>query len=298
MRGRVLAAVAAAVAVVAIVLVVGTALGWWNGTPTGGGAPTTPLAAQTALDPNPAFYGDPVTASVHVQYDPKVVSAASIRVDTSFAPYVETEPPAVSSTRTGGTASAVYRYTIQCLTDGCLPLGKPARLRFPAAVVRAGTGAQTAKATAPWRPLYVTSRLSAADVTAGQHFHRPSTLLPPEYAVSPGLTAGLLTLAAAILAVAAFVLVGLEVRRVLARRRARAAGRLGRREIALAYARDAAARTDAADRRKALGLLAETLADEGEPALAASAEDVAWAEEEPSAERTLAVVDDVERSSA
>ena len=77
MRGRVLAAVAAAVAVVAIVLVVGTALGWWNGTPTGGGAPTTPLAAQTALDPNPAFYGDPVTAAVHVQYDPKVVSAVS-----------------------------------------------------------------------------------------------------------------------------------------------------------------------------------------------------------------------------
>jgi hypothetical protein len=61
------------------------------------------------------------------------------------------------------------------------------------------------------------------------------------------------------------------------------------------YAREAAGRESPADRRKALGLLAETLADEGEPELAASAEDVAWAETPPSPADTLSVVEEVER---
>ncbi len=51
---------------------------------------------------------------------------------------------------------------------------------------------------------------------------------------------------------------------------------------------------DAADRRKALELLAEALADEGNPGLAEAAERLAWAEPPPSAEGALELADAAE----
>jgi hypothetical protein len=294
---RRLLVLATPVGLAVLVLLAGTGLGWWNGAPGGGEAPSTPLALQTALTPNPAFYGDVVLARVAVQYDPKIVRRGTIRVATSFDPYVETARPAVSAFTSGGTAGIVYRYTIQCVTDGCLPLTKPKQLKFPPAVVTGSSSSGTVRATAPWRPLYVASRLSPADVRAGQHFHRSSTVLPASYAVSPGLLETLLVIVALILGAGGVALLVLELRRFTERRRARAAGIQGRRALALAYVRDSAGRADAADRRKALGLLAETLAEEGEAALAASAGDVAWAETPPTPDQTLELVNDVERVS-
>jgi hypothetical protein len=65
-------------------------------------------------------------------------------------------------------------------------------------------------------------------------------------------------------------------------------------EAALLYLRQAAGRPDPADRRKALELLATVLEDDGVPALAGTAGDVAWAEEPPSPARVVELADEVE----
>jgi hypothetical protein len=279
-----------------LVLLLGTALGWWQSAPSGGASPAAPLTVQTALAPNPTSFGDPVEARVTVGYDAGTVAGSSIRIDTSFAPFVETAPPAVSRLRAGRTGTLVYAFRLQCLTDDCLPLGKARTLRFPQAVVTATSVGSTLRATDRWPQLVVASRLTPAEASGNAHFRRAAGVPAPAYAVAPGrLSAGLVA-AAVILAVGAVVLLAIELLRLAERRRARAAGVRSRRALALAYAREAAARDDAADRRKALGLLAETLADEGEPALAASAVDVAWSETPPSPDRTLRLVDEVERT--
>ena len=230
-----------------------------------------------------------------VYYDPKAIAPGTIRLDTSFDPYVETQPPAVQALRSGDAAGVVYRFTIQCVTDECLPLEKPKRLRFPAAVVTAVSGTRTVRASARWQPMYVTSRLGPAAASSGQHFRRPSTLLSPSYSIAPGWLEAVLVAAAVVLGACGLALLVLELRRVARRRRARLAGIQGR-ELALAFARESAARENAADRRKALGLLAETLAAEGDDELAASAGDVAWAEAPPTPDETLRLVEEVERA--
>jgi hypothetical protein len=162
-------------------------------------------------------------------------------------------------------------------------------------VVTGVSGTQRLRVTAKWPPMYVTSRLTPAEVSSGQHFRRPSTLLPPSYSVVPATLEAVLVAAALVLGAGGLTLLVLELRRVASRRRARQAGIQGR-ALALAYARESAGREDAADRRKALGLLAETLAAEGEGELAASAGDVAWAEPPPSPDETLRLVEEVERA--
>jgi hypothetical protein len=288
-------AIAAGLGVAVIVILSGTGLGWWQGSPDGGTVPAEPLSVQTALAPNPTFFGDPVEAQVTVGYDPKTVPASSISVDTSFAPYVETAPPAISRVRAGSTVAVVYGYRLQCLTDDCLPLGKARSIRFPPAVVSATSGGRSVKTTDRWRPLVVTSRLTPGDLSSA-HFRSPLTLVAPTYALSPGGFSDALVAVAAVLGLAACILLTVELLRLAERRRARAAGHQGRRALALAYAREAVGRDDDADRRKALGLLAETLSDEGEPALAASVVDVAWSETPPSPDRTLMLVDEVEHA--
>ena len=84
MSDRRVAAAAAVVAVVVAVLVVGTGLGWWNGS-RGGTAPLHPLAVKTVLAPRPALFGDVLTAELDVTLDPKKVSANTLRV-TSVMP--------------------------------------------------------------------------------------------------------------------------------------------------------------------------------------------------------------------
>jgi hypothetical protein len=101
-----------------------------------------------------------------------------------------------------------------------------------------------------------------------------------------------LTTAAALLAAAAMLVLSRGLLRSLRRRRA--APPRTPLEIAIAYVRQAARRPVAADRRKALGYLAEILDESGDASRAASTDAIAWSEETPQAERALALADEVE----
>ncbi len=274
-------------------LVVGTGLGWWAGTSSGGPAPSDRLAVSTSLDPHPVFYGDVLTAEVAVGIDPAAVSAGSVRVTPSFEPYVQTGPAVVTRTGAGRQKTLHYRYSLQCVSDACLPLDKPYVLKLPPVTVNAKAGTETLTETAAWPITFVATRLQPRDV-ATTHFRRATSMPAATFAVSPGALAGGLTAVAGLLAIGALALIGFELVRLVERRRQRARVSLTPLQAALAYTRDAAGRPDPADRRKALGLLAATLESEGIPALAGTASDVAWSEDPPTPDKALELADEIE----
>ncbi len=145
--------------------------------------------------------------------------------------------------------------------------------------------------TAAWPAVTLASRLGRSDFRGSALRFRHSAPLPaPVYGTSPSGLALALTIVAGILGVVAACLLGFELAALLRRRRARAAAPTAL-ESALAFVRDAASRRDAADRRKALELLAETLAAEGNPTVANAAEQAAWAEVPPTSEQAVEVAD-------
>jgi hypothetical protein len=281
--------------VAVLVLLAGTASGWWHATPEAPEGSTGALVGEASVDPNPAFFGDPVETRLTVNYDTASVSPTTIRVDASFAPYVETAAPTVTRTTVGRSGRVVYSYRLQCLTSDCLPLGATRAIRLGRAFVTARSTTGIVRDSVRWPPLVVASRLTRAQAaSATPQFRFPSSPPAPAYSVPPGALELGLTVAALALAAGAILLFAAEIARFRKRRAGQARERSPR-AVAVAYVRESASRRDA-DRRKALELLAETLADEGEVALAGSAVAAAWAQAPPTPAATLELADEVDRA--
>jgi hypothetical protein len=246
--------------------------------------------------PHPILFGDAVTAAIAVHIDPDRVDASSVRVVAAFDPFVPSAAPVVTTSRVGRHETIRYAYTLQCLTQNCVPERRnPLVLTLRAAVVTATAGGQKLSAKAPWPQTAILSRLQRKDIGSIQpHYRRPGNVPPPDYATSPTRLADILTAVAAVLALVGLAVLGWELVRVLERRRRAREVRLTPLEAALAYTRDAAGRPDPADRRKALELLATTLDAEGSPALAGAAEHAAWSEQAPTPDRALELANEVE----
>jgi len=285
--------------VAATIAIVGTGLGWWNGT-AHTGEPAHPLAIRTSLAPSPAFFGDPVVAEVAVDVDTNAIAMSSVRVDTDFAPYLEAEQPLVRRHGSGRAETVTYRYTLQCVTDACLPpVGGAHSVQFPPVVVTATSGSRRLTVTKSWPATSVSSRLQHSDLSSvTPRFRHPAELPPTDFGVSPTVLADLLTAAAALLAAAAFLIAALELAALAAHRRGRTTTWPTPLARALALTRQAARSPDASDRRKALGLLAETLRSEGALPLADTTGSVAWSQEPPSPARALELADQAERTGA
>jgi hypothetical protein len=226
------------------------------------------LHAVASLQPAAVLFGDPVTADVEVDYDPRAVEPSSIRVQPDFVPYVASVAPVVQNIHTGAVR---FRYSLLCVTDGCLPTKSSRILQLHAVTVTGLAGTQRLTATAQWPVLRISSRLAAADLGGSVRFRHPTVPPPLEYRVAPGAFAGGLIAAAALCALLAAALVGRE----LARRSGRAQ-LLTPLELAIAYVRDSTGRTDP-DRRRALALLAAAV--DGE--LATAAAETAWSKPPP-----------------
>jgi hypothetical protein len=224
--------------------------------------------AVASLQPAAVLFGDPVTADIEVDYDPHAVEPSSIRVQPSFVPYVASLAPVVQHLHAGAVR---FRYSLLCVTDGCLPTKGSRMLQLHAVTVTGLAGTRRLTATARWPVLRISSRLTAADLKNRDRFRHPTSPPPPEYRVAPGAFAGGLIAAAALCALLAAALVGRE----LAQRSGRARP-LTPLELAIAYVRDSTGRADH-DRRRALELLAEAV--EGE--LATAAAETAWSKPPP-----------------
>jgi hypothetical protein len=255
------------------------------------------LAVQASLTPASAFFGDPVTALVTVDYDASAVQGSSVRVEADFEPFEQTGTASVTTRRVGTEVTAFYRYGLQCLGDGCLPTSSTRLIRLHPVVVIAVSGRAQISASGQVPALLISSRLQSSDLAGSTPpFRFPAQMPPAVYRLSPAGLGDALIALAAVLATGALALVGLEISRALTRSRARRVRVLTPLEAALEATRQAALRPDAADRRKAIGILARILSATGHRTLAESSDGVAWSETPPSPTRAQTLADDVESS--
>jgi hypothetical protein len=288
MKARLLAAAFACCGALVLVAVIGTGLGWWNSAPSQG-APAAPLVVRTAVSPSVILFGDPLVARVSVDLDRSAVSPGSLRVEPSFEPFVASTAPKLARVRTGRLETLEYTYSLQCVTDGCLPSKGSLAVKLPRVVVTAMAGTRRLSVSQKWPSIVVASRLQHGGRTT---FEAGSTLPAVTYATAPSRLANVLLVVGVLVALGALILVGLELRSASRRRRERISRT--RLAAAIAYVRESAERDNPADRRKALEGLAEALESEGEPDLAQSAGRLAWAEPQPTPERALALADAVD----
>lgn len=243
------------------------------------------LRVTTALVPRFVLFGDLVHADILIE-----ARSPRVQVDARFGPFRAVGPPAVARWRAGGSAFVRYRYALRCLESRCLVPAGGREVRLPALVATAGE----ARVRAQWPALRLAGRTAPADASAARPPWSAELDPPaPRYDVSPGALSAGLFVAAGLLGAAAAALVARELarRRGLRTRRALERSLL---ERAVASAREAAARPPA-DRRKALGLLADALEATGERPRALSAVELAWAEPEPSPAEVEALAERVER---
>src|SRR5438067_1448269 len=163
-----------------------------------------------SLHPGAVQYGDPVVADVEVDYDPSTVEPSSIRVQPRFTPYVAGAAPVVQHLHGGAVR---FRYSLLCVTDGCLPGNGPRLLQLRPVTATGLAGTRTVTATARWPALRISSRLAPADRTGRVRFHHPATPPAVHYRLAPGALAGGLIALAALSALAAVALAGRELAR-------------------------------------------------------------------------------------
>jgi hypothetical protein len=238
------------------------------------GSAGTPVRVVASLHPAAVLFGDPVTAEVEVDYEPQTIEPSSIRVQPSFIPYVVTAAPVVQQVRAGVVR---YRYSLLCVTDGCLPAKGSRVVQLERVTVSGLAGAQTVTAAASWPTLRVSSRLAGSDLSGQIHFRNSTTPPNASYRLAPGPLAGGLIGAAALCVLFALALAGRGLARISSRSRER---RLSPLELAIEYVRESAGRSNP-DRRRALELLAEAVDAGGEPTLAAAAAERAWSKPPP-----------------
>jgi hypothetical protein len=248
------------------------------------------LAAETSLEPSPSQFGDALVAELEVRFDPATIDPRSIRVETDFTPYAPEGPPEVVAARSGSGQRLVrYRYHLSCLTAACLPTRGERAVALAPSRVTAAAGSRTVTVQVRWPSALVRPRIRPADLARSPRFRSPVSSNRTPFRTAPGpLVAGLFALAS-LLGVAGLLLAGRELARLLRSRRPPTP--VDALETALRYTRESALRPSPADRRKALGLLADALDDRR---LAETAGGAAWSEPPPPPARALEVADEVE----
>jgi hypothetical protein len=270
--------------------------------------PVPRIQVRTFLTPRTVLFGDTVTARVDVALDRNRVDPDSVRVATDFAPWHAVTRP--ERTRRDGKTTTHLRTTfvLRCLASVCMPPGRalPYSLE-PATITYDAFGAQAAsrlkRVAARWPTLVVNTRLDArpSPRTAGgfprggSPFASPwradlSSMPSVSYRVAPE-TARIPLFAGA----AVFAGLGLVLAYVGRPRRRREPVRvpveppepqLTPLEHALLLLEDPSTADGAADRRRALELVAAELRGRGNDELADAARRLAWSSQTPAHERT------------
>jgi hypothetical protein len=257
------------------------------------------VEGSAALSPRIVLFGDTVRARVDLVFSRDDVDPDSVRISTSFPPWEVVGEPQRRRRDAGEMTHLRTTYVIRCLTGPCVPSGQVAPLEFsPARVSFAGPGGEQAtrgSTRVVWPVLTVYSRFASAsaDRQSSTSPWRADVVTMPavSYRVAPGL---LLVLALA--GGALLTLGGLALVYVAWPRREPAPPPepepeplplLTPLEQALELLEDSAREDGTADRRRALELVAEVLAERGDSDdLVRSARVLAWSEDDPAVEET------------
>lgn len=272
------------------------------------------VSAKATFAPTVHLFAEPVVARVEVVVDRDHLDPDRVRLQAKFLPY-DVEETARARRDRGRFSSLEYEYVLRCLRIACIPevlpsaageaeSGRGERRSFdhPAAQVLYDDpdGKTRTLTRARWPELVSVSRIKQSDVPSfGFVFKTSSTPVPdPDYRVSPTLLgAGLLVGALALLALpATFLAAWLRRRRppppVLEE------PELTPLERALMLVEWARERTDGAERREALEVLAVELEAHGSRDLAESARTLAWSPSSPSPDAADSLVESVRRAHA
>jgi hypothetical protein len=260
--------------------------------------PAPAIQASAALTPRNVHFGDTVRAQVDVTLNRARIDAGSVRIATDFAPWAPVAEP--ERTRRDGETTTHLRTTwvLRCLASACLPPGRALTAELtPATVTYDALGPEAAagkRLSARWPRLVAHTRLDVSDLEPPQSgggrspFESPwradmVSMPPVSYRVEPE-TARIALYAGA----GAFALLGLGLAFVGRPRRRPAPVAeappppvLTPLEQALAVLEDPVAANGAADRRRALELVAAELAGRGNDDLAHAARRLAWSRQVP-----------------
>ena len=274
------------------------------------GEPVPAIQTRSDLSPRSALFGETVTARVDVTLNRSRIDPDSIRIATDFEPWRVVGEP--HRTRRDGEQTTHLRttYVLRCLTSACLPPQRPLPVLFTSATVTydaTGEGPSGQQLTLNWPTLYMSSRLAPtalAPPTLGggsTPFEMPwraDLLSMPSvsYRVDPEIARIPLFAAAGVFGGLGLALAYLG----WPRRRpkptpvpeAPPAPILTPLEQALALLEDPVTANGAADRRRALELVAAELALRGNHDLALSARRLAWSQQLPAVERTTGIVEE------
>jgi hypothetical protein len=239
------------------------------------------LDVHTSVSPAWTYFGDTVTVRLDVLFDPKIVDAATVQTSPSFGDWQQFSTTRFAETRSGSVVHETWWFSLDCLTFACLPRGPIVQaFKLPNLAIKAReTDGQSLLVQQKWPTLHVSARyLPPALPSARPAFSLQTAVPASSYRVEPSLLAALLDVGGGLLlaSAAAAAGFGLWLRLTASRRRKRELRPL---ELALALVREAKAR-EPDDRRRAVGLLARTLApsDRSIP----SASELAWSAGEPS----------------
>lgn len=239
------------------------------------------IHAVGSIAPRPMRFGDVIHATIVVH------ASAQATVQPGFSPFAVVGSGS-SSSSSGGETVSTFRFDLQCLDVQCAPgkLGRTVSLT-PSRVRAGGT---TVSVRVP--SVRVLPRVTPSEVLRPVHsFRHPTTPPKPGYRIAPGTARGILVAAAAVLVLLAAALLW----PVLRPRRAGAATGARGDALARALAFVRAARTrPAADRRRALALLARTLRERDDQHDAGDAGALAWSEPEPDPAQMTGLADRVE----
>jgi hypothetical protein len=258
--------------------------------------PKVRLSLRTSFEPPSAGFGDPVTARAVVLLDRDQVRPETLSLTDDLAPLTRLGPVRTTRTERGRTLVVSAAVRAACLTDPCVAKAGETSLELPAVLATVTTkDGRTLQARARWPVLAVRSRVGEADLRPLRPPFRDDVSTPPlRYRVTPGTLAGVLEGVAVLAVLGVLLLVALELRALVRRRRA--APPVGDLEHALRLAREAEGRP-APDRRRALGLVARVVQPRSSR-LAGAARELAWAEPKPEPGELSELVGEIEREVA
>ena len=266
-----------------------------------------PIRVKSVLAPRALLFGDTLTANLEVASDSDRVDPSSVRIDARFGPYRPVAPPTVRRREIRGADYLSWTASLRCLELKCLPGDEgQTRVRLGPARVTYSLDEDDVRIkrtiVVRWPPVLVHSRVDAAEVAARDPRGEPpwradlGSLPAVTYRASPTLVAAILYGLGAVLVGSALVLLSPVLLPLLRRRRDGEGPRLPPLEQALELLERNGGSDDVVqERREALELVAAELSRRGEHELELSARRLAWSEEPPPHEHTLALAESVRR---
>ena len=255
-----------------------------------------PIAIQSTFSPRVARFGDTINAWIDVTLDRRRVQPGSVRVRPQFAPWSVVAPPVRVRRDARSTSYIRTTYVLRCVISPCVPQRDTSSLEFdPVRVAYTTTrGQKRTSDLIRWPVLVIHSQIVSDDYDNPAAVATPwradaLTLPAVSYRVSPSrLRVGALVVGA-LLTLTAIVLAVLSIPARAPRPEPEPEPEpepLPPLEHALVLLEADVQVNGAADRRRALELVAEEMEERGDVRIARRARSMAWSEDDPAVDAT------------